>query len=133
MNVLGYLIGDATGDPGSGFFMLAMIGLLLIVGAPCVWAISKDDDDDLVEKAKIPSSISNFEKKNYHAIEAMLVSAGFTNVKCVPLQDLTVGVLKRPGIVDSITINGHEVSSTMGGQKYPKNTPIVISYHSLNR
>ena len=90
-----------------------------------------DDDVDFGDKAKVPSSISDFERKNYSAIEAMFVSAGFTNIKCVPLNDLTVGVLKKPGMVDSITINGREVRS--GGKKFPKDAAVIISYHSLSR
>ena len=61
----------------------------------------------------------------------MLRSVGFTNIKCVPLNDLTVGVLKKPGMVDSITINGQDLSSF--GKKYPKDAMIIISYHSKSR
>lgn len=60
----------------------------------------KDDDDDDMDfgdKAKVPSSISDYEKKNYSAIETMFVSAGFTNVRCVALNDLIMGVLRSQG------------------------------------
>lgn len=92
----------------------------------------KDDEDDMDygDKAKVPSSINDFEKKNYSAIEAMFVSAGFTNVKCIALNDLRIGVLKKPGMVESITINGHRIVS--GGKKYPKDAAVIISYHSFN-
>jgi hypothetical protein len=95
--------------------------------------IHKKDNEDLnsEDTAKVPSSISDFAKKDYSAIAAMFESAGFTNVRCVPLNDLTIGLLKSPGIVESITVNGETVSS--GGRRFPKNTPVVISYHSLNR
>ena len=115
--------------------MLSMVGFFPLMGAGYIWLFSRknDDDDDMDfgDKAKVPSSISDYEKKNYSAIEAMFVSAGFTNVRCVALNDLTMGVLKKPGMVDSITINGREVTS--GGKKYPKDAAVVISYHSLNR
>jgi hypothetical protein len=41
-----------------------------------------------------------------------------------------MGVLKKPGMVSSITINGNEVTS--GGKKYPKDAAVIISYHSFN-
>lgn len=135
MMVIGYMGGHASGDPDSGLYMLSMVGFFPLMGAGYIWLFSKknDDDDDMDfgDKAKVPSSISDYEKKNYSAIEAMFVSAGFTNVRCVALNDLTMGVLKKPGMVDSITINGREVTS--GGKKYPKDAAVVISYHSLSR
>ena len=119
-------------DGGSGALMVGMVCGIIIM---YMWLMNKDkdedDDIDLGDKAKVPSSISDYEKKNYSAIEAMFVSAGFTNVRCVPLNDLTMGVLKKPGMVDSITINGREITS--GGKKFPKDAAVVISYHSLSR
>ena len=85
----------------------------------------------LVIKRRFLHRFPIMKKKNYSAIEAMFVSAGFTNVRCIALNDLTMGVLKKPGMVDSITINGREVTS--GGKKYPKDAAVVISYHSLSR
>ena len=135
MMVIGYMGGHASGDPDSGLYMLSMVGFFPLMGAGYIWLFSKknddDDDIDLGDKEKVPSSISDYEKKNYSAIEAMFVSAGFTNVRCIALNDLTMGVLKKPGMVDSITINGREVTS--GGKKYPKDAAVVISYHSLSR
>ncbi len=95
--------------------------------------IHKKDNEDLnsEDTAKVPSSISDFAKKDYSAIAAMFESAGFTNVRCVPLNDLAIGLLKRPGMVESITVNGETVTS--GGKRFPKNAPVVISYHSMIR
>lgn len=119
-------------DGGSGALMVGMVCGLIIM---YMWLLNKDKDDeddlDLGDKAKVPSAITDYEKKSYSAIEAMFVSAGFTNVRSIPLNDLTMGVLKKPGTVDSITINGREITS--GGKKFPKDAAVVISYHSLNR
>ena len=57
-----------------------------------------------------------------------ILGAGFTNVSCIGLGDLAVGLLYKPGKVDSITINGKRISA--GGKKYPKDAKVVISYHS---
>lgn len=133
MMSLGYLAGSATGDSDSGFYMISMIGFFPLMGAAYIWLFSKDkeDEDDFEDKAKVPSSISDYQSKNYSAIEAMLSSAGFTNIKCVPLNDLSTGWIKKPGTVESITINGHEVTS--GGRKFPRDSAVVISYHSFSR
>ena len=132
--VVGFLAGDASGDSDSGLYMITAVGFFSLFGAAFVGLSmidnNKDESVDLGDKAKVPSSISDYQKKNYSAIEAMLIGAGFTNVKCVALNDLTVGFLKKPGLVDSITINGTEVTS--GGKKFLKDAAVVITYHSMN-
>lgn len=132
MIIIGFMAGSVTGDEDSGFYMASVVGMLMIVGVGFIWLDSNDKDKeelDFGDKAKVPSSIEEFEKKNYSAIEAMMKSAGFTNVKCVPLNDLTIGILKRPGTVESITINGQKIER--GGRKFPCDAMIVISYHSF--
>lgn len=135
MMVIGNALGHASGDPNSSYHMVSLIGFFPLLGAAYVWIFSTkkstDEEVDLGDMAKVPSSISEYEKKSYSAIEAMFIGAGFTNIKCVPLNDLTVGILKKPGMVESITINGHTISS--GGKKYPKDAPVIITYHSLSR
>ena len=130
MMVVGSMAGSASGDPNSGFYMLSLVGMFPLLGAAYIWLHSKKDeeDDDYGEKVKVPSGIMDYEKKSYHAIEAVFKSAGFTNVQCVPLNDLSVGLLKRPEMVESITIHGEKVTS--GGDKYMPNASVVISYHS---
>lgn len=132
MMVGGYLLGDATGDSDSGLYMISMVGFFPLMGSAYIWLFSKnkDDDDDFGDKVKVPSSISDYEKKSYTAIESIFRSAGFSNVRCVPLNDLTTGILKKPNMVDSITINGHEISS--GGKKFSPDAAVVISYHSFS-
>lgn len=134
MMVIGYMGGYASGDPDSGLYMLSLVGMFPLMGAGYIWLFSKNDDEDdwnFGDKVIVPSSINNYENKNYSAIEEMFGNAGFTNVRCIALNDLTLGVLKKPGMVESITINGHAVTS--GGKKYSKDAAVVISYHSLNR
>ena len=108
-----------------------MVGLLVLEGVMMIWIMSdnKDDDLDFGDKVKVPTSIVDFEKKSYVAIEATLRGAGFTDIKCVPLNDLTTGWLRKPDTVESITINGAEITS--GGKKYPADATVVISYHSF--
>lgn len=116
----------------AGAGMGGLVGLLVLEIIMYIWIFGekeKEEDMDFGNKVKVPSGISDYEKKNYISIEAMFASAGFTNVKCVPLNDLTVGVLKKPGMVASITVNGHEITS--GGRKFMPDVVVVISYHSF--
>ena len=131
-------------------------GLIFIIIAICIWYSSKNNPPKTIRfsnnrstneffsnrtrvskpyikaptfTVKVPRSINGFQSKNYTDIEAMFTSAGFTNVKCIPLNDLRMGVLTSPSKVDSITINGQEIHG--GGKKFPKNANVIISYHSL--
>ena len=116
----------------AGAGMGGLVGLLVLEGVMFIWIMSdsnKDDEIDFGDKIKVPSGISDYEKKSYIAIESMLRSAGFTDIKCVPLNDLTTGWIKKPDTVESITINGTEITS--GGRKFPADATVVISYHSF--
>ena len=132
MIVFGYLAGDASGDSDSALYMVSMIGLIMIMVPAFIMTSSNDknvnDDADYIEKAVVPSSIADYEKKSYREVEAILAGAGFINIVSIPLNDLKVGFLKKPEAVESITIDGKKITS--GGKKYPKDAAVVISYHS---
>ena len=135
MLIIGYAGGKASGDPNSGIYMIGMVGFLAIEAAAIMAMSNKDDDDTDVssfsDKAVLPETAWNYERKDYQAVETVLRSAGFRNIKCVPLNDLTVGLLYKPGMVESISINGNDnISPT---KKYSKDAQIVISYHSRGR
>lgn len=116
----------AFGVGGFSFFIIMLI-----------WEFSmlshKDDDDDLDlgDKVKVPSIVNNLENIKYKELENAFKSAGFINIRSMPLNDLVFGIIKKPDYVESVKINGEQVSS--GGKKYEKNAEVVISYHSLNR
>lgn len=130
--VVGGFLGEATGNPDSSFYMLSTLGVFPLFGALFI-AISfmgnDADEIDYGDKIKVPSSISGYDSKNYVSIEHAFKSAGFTNITCVPLNDLTTGLLKKPNTVESITINGKQITS--GGKKFFSDAAIVISYHSF--
>ena len=121
--------GSLIGGGGSIGFVFP--GLICCWVLMFMWVNNKDKDDTYIDPTnvvKIPSSIAGYEGKHYSAIESMFLSAGFTNVKCVPLHDLTIGLLKKPGMVASITVNGQSITS--GGKKCSPDANVVISYHS---
>lgn len=45
MIVLGYIVGNATGDSDSGFFMLSLVGMFPLLGAAYIWIASKGKND----------------------------------------------------------------------------------------
>ncbi|MCM1329045.1 MAG: IBR domain-containing protein [Ruminococcus sp.] len=82
--------------------------------------------------------LSRYKDSDYGLLVDALERAGFTNIKCVPLNDLVVGLMKRPGKIASISINGSELYSetsdwSVSTKWYLPNAKITISYHSLNR
>lgn len=113
--------------------MALIIGLIICGILVLVWFMGSDDsdggDDELnfEDRAKIPEGVRNYFGKNYSAIESMLSGAGFNNIQCVPLKDLTIGLFSKPGMVDTITIHGQIIDSD---KRYFKDAPIIISYHS---
>lgn len=137
MMIAGFSLGTGSGDPNSGYYGIAAAGFPVTMVALCLGIIghnnNKNEDDDieceLGIKVKVPESIKDYKKKNYVVIETMLRNAGFTNIQCIPLHDLTVGLVKKPDMVESISINGKNV--TEGNDKYAPDTPVIISYHSL--
>ena len=126
MVAFGHIFG---GSDSTRFTLPGLYSILggMIVGLFFMPRGNEDAIDKIDGKIKIPNSIGAYTEKSYTAIAAILESAGFTNIKCVALNDLVVGILDRPGIVDSITINGETIRI---GMRYPKDAAIVISYHS---
>lgn len=109
-----------------------MVGWFILIGVMFIWVFSnknEEEDVDFGDKVKVPSTISNYEQMNYASVESILSSAGFTNIDCVALNDLTTGLLKKPSMVESITINGHRIES--GGKKFVGDAKVIISYHSF--
>lgn len=132
MMIIGFLGGSASGDSDSGFYMLAMVGFFPLIGAGYIWLFSNNKFEENVDvnyNIKVPTAINDFRKKNYAAIQEILKVAGFINIKCVAFNDLAMGVIKRPGMVESITINGINIES--GGRAFPHDSTIIISYHSF--
>ena len=123
----------AVGVLTTAAMMLAPVGFILLVGAGVFrlvvlivgLAIKEDDCGD---KLKVPY-ITEYKKKNYATIRAIFAGVGFTNIECIPLNDLTIGLIKKPGMVETITVNGQEINHLC--KKVPKDAAVIISYHSM--
>lgn len=131
MMTIGYLAGDASGDSDSGLYMISMVGFFPLMGAAYIWLFSskKEKEYQYDGKVKIPDSVDDFEHKNFQTIESIFRSAGFTNVRSIALNDLTTGILKKPGLVDTVTVGGEEIDG--GGDRFLPDVPVIISYHSF--
>lgn len=127
---------------GLGFFnemgITAAFGAAFFLGGPIIGGggvfIFKTLPEKEYEQKEIanggirfPKSVFPYDEKPYTVVENAISSAGFTNVKSVNMHDLTFGLLQKPSMVDSITVNGEDITS--GGKIYRSNVPIVITYH----
>ena len=133
MMIIGWIGGSISGNSNSSFYTMSMMGFIPIVAIGYVWlaALRMDDSDslDFGDSARIPSGVST-SMNDYHIVERQLRNAGFTNISCLPLNDLKLGMLFKPNQVQSITVNGEYVTYL---KKYPKDAKIIVSYHSRSK
>jgi DNA-directed RNA polymerase subunit RPC12/RpoP len=132
--VLGIGIMFFGGEMGPiyGFDFLAFVGGPIVGGgAALIFKVlpEKEAEKGLLRNGgiKLPKSIFPYSEKNYEVVASELRNAGFNNVSCVNMHDLTLGLLQKPGKVDSISVNGENVTS--GGKVYMPNVVITIYYH----
>lgn len=76
---------------------------------------------------RFPRKLEPFDEKNYELLKDAIQTAGFQKVVCVNLHDLKIGLLKRAGTVESVFVNGEEI--TTGGKIYMPDASIRITYH----
>ena len=76
---------------------------------------------------RLLGSIFSYSDTSYEIVQMALRNAGFNNVTCISLHDVMIGILQKPGIVQSISVDGKMVTS--GGKVYMPDVPIIITYH----
>ena len=111
---------------------LFSIGVLVVGGgAYLIFKVmpDKENEKEMVQNGGIrfPRNLGDLSEQNYVTIQQKLLSAGFRNVTCANMHDVTLGLLQKPGMVESITVNGENIVS--GGKIYMPDVPIVITYH----
>ena len=115
----------------------AFLGLFYI-GGPVVgggaYILFKLLPDKEVEKdvrakggVRFPRGLGDFTEQHYETVQSALLSAGFSNVRCVSMHDVTLGIFQKPGMIEKITVDGKQIR--MGGRFYEPDVPIVITYH----
>ena len=132
--VLGIGIMFFGGDMGPiyGFDFLGFVGGPIIGGgATLIFKVlpEREANNALLRSGgiRLPKDIFPYSEKNYESIRSALNSVGFRNITCVNMHDLTLGLLQKPGKVESITINGENVTS--GGKVYMPDVAVTITYH----
>ena len=76
---------------------------------------------------RITKSIEPITQQNYMTVQSALISAGFTNISCVNMHDVRLGLLQKNGEVESLTVNGERIFS--GGRVFMPDASIIITYH----
>lgn len=119
-------------DFTTGFLMLFYLGGPVIGGgAYLIFKLIPEKETDKVLMSsggiRLPKDIFPYSEKNYEAVQASLRNAGFNNISCINMHDLTLGLLQKPGKVESITVNGEKVMA--GGRVFMPSVPITITYH----
>jgi|GEM_PF-565097 len=118
------------------FFPLGIAALfvslfLLIIHSNIVSnAKSSEEEKIMLEQntgARIPDSYGDFSETHYATLLSALQGLGFANVICNSMHDIKIGILKKPGLIESVSVNGTRISS--GGKVYPFDAVIVITYH----
>ena len=108
----------------------------IIIGAYIAMFTYMKSDDKKKKKSKyvspndatITAQMLDCSGKNYNSVAMIFRSAGFTNVNSLPLGDLGLFNQRKNGQVETITINGNEEFEE--GDVFPKNSNILITYHS---
>ena len=77
---------------------------------------------------KVPDQAVNYENLHFTAVRDSLKARGYKNIQVINLGDLRLGILKKNGSVDSVTIDGESVSSD---EWYRQEAKIIISYHGF--
>lgn len=131
ISVLG-LIECISNDAGYAAGFVLTLGLPIVGGGGYfIFKYLPEKDGEKVnmenDGIKFPKSVFPYEDKTYYVVESIIRSAGYVNVKTVNMHDVTLGILQKPNLVESITLNGKKV--TRGGKAYPSTASIIITYH----
>jgi len=86
-------------------------------------SIHKDD-------IAITETIVNYQGTTFEDMERCLKDAGFTNIKGIPLNDLTPALASKGGLITSISIDG--TKDFKAGDWKTTDAPIKVTYHSVS-
>ncbi len=89
---------------------------------------NQSNNTTVSNEIRLPASSSDYENQSYTDVFDDFESAGFTNIKFQIIYDLITGWLTFDGEIEEVLVNGS--SSFTKGDVYPKNTEIIIVYHT---
>lgn len=141
IGVIMMIVDDPVGD-SEHFGNVATVGLILMIfgfigaaGGIGVMVEEKEENErerqDIAEgKIKVPDAAIHYGWVNYAAVEQALRSAGFTNIRCVPMGDLSANAAyTMANMTEFVTVDGQPIYSI--GERQLPSAQIVISYHSV--
>ena len=119
-----------SSDESTGLFGVCVLAIIIST----VSEISKTGEDKkrknidlgLIQLTDIALSYKN---TNYRLMQSVYTKLGFIHVTTVNMKDLTTGLIKSPGSVDTVTIDG-KLPQKDGW--YDPNAKVVIKYHGFN-
>ena len=78
--------------------------------------------------AQVPPQATQYENIHYTAVEAALRANGFSNIRSINLGDLRLGLFRKNGSVESVTIAGERIAVD---EWHPREAPVIITYHGF--
>ena len=120
-------------NSGKGMMIIFYLGVPVVFGGAYLifkYIPDKEADKILMNNGgiRIPQEIMPCSDKHYEFVLCSLQSAGFTNIVCINMHDMAgIGLLRKPGKVESVTVNGEKITS--GGRVFMPDAAIRITYH----
>lgn len=114
-----------------GIFIIlggAYIALFTFIGADSQKKKREEQRKTRSGMIKLTTAAAEYKEKNYRSIESVYSRLGFRNVSTINMYDLRVGLLKKPGTVAEVTIDGEEPEED---EWYTPNADVIITYHGL--
>ena len=115
-------------DSNDGFLMLFYLcGPIVAGGAYLIFKVipDKENEKQMLNRGGVRFPSGVFET-NYEFARNTLLNLGFTNVDCINMHDIKIGLLTKPGQVESIKVDG-EVAKPK--KIYSPEANITIIYH----
>ncbi len=77
----------------------------------------------------MPVASREFDGRNYQDVKTDLQAAGFTSLETSAVPDLKLGLLKKSGEVEEVSVNGRTDFSA--DDRFPTGARIIIRYHTF--
>ena len=123
------IVGFSYGNEAMGCICIISLIFVFLFGMMFLLVLFEQKPKKVLDESEVSLEygMQHVVGKNYIEAESYFRSAGFINIKSVPLNDLPSSAIKKNGKVVSASINGSHVVS---GEVYSKNDEVIITYHS---
>ena len=80
-------------------------------------------------EVKVTINAKDYIGVRYEEVEEKFENMGFTNIKCIPKEDLITGWINKEGETDKITINNNDQFKK--DEIFSEDAEVIITYHSF--